>query len=336
VLLASVFAVAAVSGAYLLAQGAGAPRVAEASTETALLAQIATKDSTGDGLPDWEKSLYGIPLTATSTDYFHLGMTDGEAVAKGLIVPVATTPSAPAAQSTVPAASAVVGGVAAPGANSLTDTFAQNFFALYISATQGSGGTLTSDQINSIANQALQQLTASVQPAPDFKTASDIKVAGSGPDALKAYAASAEQIFAANNPNLPEDQLQYLGEYLNNNDPAALAKLKALAASYENTATGLAALTVPSEVAATHLALVNALARLGWQIGDFSRSDSDPLAAMIALQQHSQTVIDVASALQKTADVFSAQQITLTPGTPGASFVNAMRTITKKPAANTP
>ena len=67
---AVLFAVLAIGGSYFLATGSGAPQVAEASTETALLEQIATKDSTGDGLPDWQKALYGIPTDATTTDYF--------------------------------------------------------------------------------------------------------------------------------------------------------------------------------------------------------------------------------------------------------------------------
>jgi len=89
IILATFFSLVLIVGAYVLARGAVSPSIAEASTETALLQAIATRDSTGDGLPDWEKSLYGIPINATTTDYFHLGMTDGEAVAKGLVVPKA-------------------------------------------------------------------------------------------------------------------------------------------------------------------------------------------------------------------------------------------------------
>ena len=88
-IVAALFSVVLVVGAYVLARGIELPLTAQASTETALLQAIATRDSTGDGLPDWQKALYGIPLNSTTTDYFNLGMTDGEAVARGLIVPKA-------------------------------------------------------------------------------------------------------------------------------------------------------------------------------------------------------------------------------------------------------
>ncbi|HVM59170.1 MAG TPA: hypothetical protein VMT80_02485, partial [Candidatus Paceibacterota bacterium] len=51
ILSASLGAVALVAGAYLLARGVEHPQVAQASTESALLAQIAAKDTDGDGLP---------------------------------------------------------------------------------------------------------------------------------------------------------------------------------------------------------------------------------------------------------------------------------------------
>ncbi len=315
------FSVLLIAGAYVLAQGLVTPPVAQASTETALLEQVANKDSTGDGLPDWQKVLYGIPLDATTTDYFHLGMDDGAAVAKGLIVPVANTNALNAP--TTPTSSATVGGVPAPTQGSLTDTFSKNFFALYLSAEQANGGSLTADQINAIADQALGQLESSVAPAPDFKTAVDIKVSGSGPEALKAYAANAEAIISTYDQPLPENQLQYLQDYLTNSDPSALANLAKISTFYQDVATGLAAIPVPQELATKHLALVNSLARVGWEIGDFSRVNTDPLAAMIALDQHPQTVIDMAREFNDIEQQFASEGVTLPAGSPGAQFVTA-------------
>src|ERR1035437_7373016 len=84
---ATLFSVVIVVGAYFLARGIESPPVVQASTETALLQAIASKDSDSDGLPDWEESRYGTDPHVADT--FHLGMTDGESVAKGLIVPKA-------------------------------------------------------------------------------------------------------------------------------------------------------------------------------------------------------------------------------------------------------
>ncbi|MGH7175354.1 MAG: hypothetical protein ACREGR_03280 [Minisyncoccia bacterium] len=330
---ASALAVVMIGGAFMLARGAGQPTLAEAASATALLAQISSRDSTGDGLPDWEKPLYGIPLDATTTDYFNLGMTDGEAVAKGLIVPKAPTPGAPAIATTT--ASLVDGvGPAAPG--SLTAAFAQNFFALYVSAEEQNGGSLTTDQVNALASQALDTLASDVSPAPDFATAAQIKISGSGPDALKAYAAAAEQTFIAHEgAPVSESELQYLQDFLNG-DSSALANLQVIATSYLDTATGLAAMSVPQEAAAPHLALVNALARMGENVEDFSHVDTDPLRAILALEQYPQSVLALTDAFNGIAAAFTAENVVLARGTPGAEFVNAMAIITANQATSTP
>ena len=326
---AGVFAVAAITGAYFLAEGAGAPRVAQASTESALLEQIANKDSTGDGLPDWQKALYGIPLNATTTDYFHLGMTDGEAVAKGLIVPVATTPSASAATPSTGTTAASFG-LTAPAAGSLTDTFAKNFFSLYVSASQKAGGSLTSDQIDTLAQEALTELSASVTPAPDFKTASDIKVSGSGPDAMRAYAASVERVMNAYQVTLPEGELDYLQDYLSTGSSQDLADIAVLAKDYHDVAVGLSALPVPSELAASDLALINAAARAGDVINDFSNVSNDPLIAMLALQQYPGALVALTDSFISVSKAYAAAGVSIPAGAAGSEFVNAGNTFAKE------
>lgn len=324
-----------ISGAYLAARGGSGTPLAQASTETALLEQIAQRDSTGDGLPDWEKSLYGIPLDATSTDYFGLGMTDGEAVAKGLLVPKADGPAAatPAPDTANPT---MIGGTPAPERGSLTDTFAKSFFSLYVAAMQANGGSLTNDQINTLAQQALQQLSASATPAPDFKTMADIKVSGSGPDALKGYAAAVEHIMSVHGAKLPESELQYLQDYLDSNDSAALDHIRQLAAAYHDTASGLSALTVPQELATTHLALINALARIGDEATDFSRVTTDPLVSMLALQNYPQEVANMIAAFSALQGTFESEHVSIPSGQPGAQFQILVSNLAKPRAPSEP
>ena len=209
--LSVLFSLALIVGAYALARSVESPPVAQASEETALLQAIATKDSTGDGLPDWEKSLYGIPTDATTTDYFNLGMTDGEAVAKGLIVPKAIADISVASSSD---SSDIVDPSLppAPADDTLTATFSKNFITLYLEAVQANGGddNLSDDEIQNVANETMQSLTSSVTAAPDYKSASDLTVSGSGTDALKAFAVSAEAVLAANTDDATTSEINYL------------------------------------------------------------------------------------------------------------------------------
>ncbi|MBU6388354.1 hypothetical protein KGQ72_00525 [Patescibacteria group bacterium] len=328
VLAATLFSAVLVVGAYLFARGVESPQVAQASTETALLQAIATRDTSGDGLPDWEKTLYGIPINATTTDYFHLGMTDGEAVAKGLIVPKAIADiSVPTSSST--AALNPDGSLPpAPADGTLTAAFAKNFLSLFLAAKQANGGADLSDsQMNDISNQALNSLSSIVVAAPDFKSMKDLAVAGSGPDALKAFAVSAEAVLLKNTSNATTSEINYLKSALLNNDATAYPHIISIAKAYRDSAVGLAMLPVPSELAADDLALVNALMRISEITTDFTRTETDPLAAMLALNQYPQTALALGTAFATIGKLYAAAGVVLPAGAPGASFVNLIENV---------
>jgi len=321
--IATLFSVVLVVGAFLLARGVGSPPAAEASAETALLATIATRDSTGDGLPDWQKALYGIPLNATTTDYFNLGMTDGEAVAKGLIVPkaiadlaVATSSGAQSSDSSLPAAT--------PG--SLTDIFAKQFFTLYIQAKQANGGVeLSTDQTNTLATQALNTLPALIAAAPNYKSASDLTRGRSGVEAFKAFAAGVEAVIIKNRQasDATKNELIYLQAAVDQNDSSALASLTSLAKMYRDSAVGIAALPVPPELASADAALVNALMRQSQIVSDFARVNVDPLATIAAIDQYmrlDQAFSDVFSGI---TSAYQTSGVSIPTGTPGALFLQA-------------
>ena len=323
---ATLFSMILVGGAYVLARDIESPRTADASTETALLQAIATRDSNGDGLPDWQGALYGIPLDSTTTDYFNLGMTNGEAVARGLIVPKAVADIAIATSS---GQSVIVDPSLPPasGAGTLTDAFAKNFFTLYIKAKQANGGAVLSQaQVDNLATQTLNTLSSMVVVAPDYKSAGDLTVVGSGVEALKTFAVSVEAIITQNRKvsGATKSEILYLQDVVENGDTSALSSLVAVAKMYRDSAVGLAALPVPAELAADDLALINLMMRSSQITSDFARVNTDPLAAMLALEQYVQVSQSVAQTFVTMSDVYLAAGITFPAGTPGADFLNAI------------
>jgi len=320
---AALFSVVVVVGAYELAKSVEVPQVAQASAETALLQVIASKDSDGDGLPDWEETLYG--ADPQNPDSFGLNMTDGEAVAKGLIVPkaIADVPAAPTTSASNNDIDYKAYGLTAPTEGTLTDAFAKNFFTLYLSAKQANGGTdLSPTDTNAIASQALDALSASITSAPDFKSANDLTVSGAGQDALRAFAINAETVLRKNTSTATTSELIYLQYLVNGNDATAGTQLASIAKAYRDSAAGLAALSVPSELATAHLALVNALMRVSEVVGDFARVNTDPLTAMIALQQYVPAAQNLGEAFIDVGTVYRNAGIVLNKDMPGASFVN--------------
>lgn len=334
-LTATLFSVALVAGAYVLARGFEIPPTAQASAETALLQAIATRDSNGDGLPDWQKVLYGIPLTSTTTDYFNLGMTDGEAVAKGLIVPKAIADIAIATssgQSTIvdPSLPPV------PAEGTLTSAFAENFFTLYLKAKQANGGVeLSQTQIDTLATQALEDLSSMVAVAPEYKTAKDLTVSGSGVEALRTFAANAEAVLLKNKNDATKNEILYLQDVVQNGDTTALPHLISIAKMYRDSAVGLAALPVPAELATDAIALINALMRASEITSDFARVNTDPLTAMFALSQYVQIGQSFAATFAGISDIYTATGAVLSDGMPGALFIKIATNIREQQRAVT-
>lgn len=328
---ATLFALALIVGAYILARGVAVPPTVQASEESALLKAIATKDSDADGLPDWEEALYG--TDSHNADSLHLGMTDGDAVARGLIVPKAIADVAVATSS--PTGAGPDDSLpTAPADGTITAAFAKNFFTQYLAAKEANGGAdLSESAMQDIANQALRALSAAVIAAPDFKSSRDIAVSGSGPDALKAFAVSAEAILLKNTNNATTSEINYLKNAVQNDDTGAFVHIASIAKGYRDSAAGLAALPVPAELAASDLALVNAMMRASEIITDFTRVESDPMATMLALQQYPQTVLALGTAFINIGKTYATAGIALPAGAPGASFVNLMKDIADEQAA---
>ena len=332
VLAATLFSVVLIMSAYALARGVAAPPVAQASTETALLQAIATRDSDGDGLPDWEEALYG--TDARNQDSFHLGMTDSEAVAKGLIVPkaIADVPTT----SSIPAGRVITDPSlpSAPAEGTLTAAFAKNFFTLYINAVQQTpDGNLSQADMQSVASAALAELAQSVTLAPDFKSMQSLTVTGSGPEAMKAFAVSAEAVFLANKGTATNTETVYLQKAIEDNDTTALPQIASIAKVYRSVATGLAVLPVPAELANDGLALINAMARMSEITEDFTRVNDDPIATMLALQQYPQAVQNLGNTFIRIGNIYKTAGVSFQKGEPGASFVNLVANIAAKQKA---
>lgn len=320
--LAVLFSAGLIVSAYLLARSIGNPPLAVASEEAALLQAIASRDTDGDGLPDWEESLYGTDPNIVDT--LKLGMTDREAVSRGLVIPKAIAEVSTGVSTQGAPVHAPDGSLPpSPAEGTLTAAFAKNFFTLYISAKQANGGAnLSKSEMESIARDALDQLSAVLVTAPDFKSAQDIKVEGTGADALMQFAVTAEAVLLKNTSTAKMSEIQYLKRALQENDTEAFTHMASLAKAYRDSAAGLSALGVPRELAAADLAFINALMRLSEIITDFTRANTDPLATMLALKQYPQAAIALSNSLVMVGEVYKNAGLTLPANAPGASFVN--------------
>lgn len=332
---ASVFSAALVITAYAIARDAGAPAYVLASTEEDLLKQIASKDSDGDGLPDWEEALYG--TDPKSTDSKKLGISDAEAVAKGLIVP-----KVPAdAEAINPGSGEKVlidGSLPVPAQGTLTRAVSEHIIASYTAALQRSpSGTLSAEDVQRLVQEIVQGLDSSFGAPPDFKKKSDLHITKNNDlQSLKNFATDAEAVLLVNKANATNTPLGYLQSYLQEGDSTALLKLQALAKLYQDSAAGLSVLPVPESIAGDHLAMVNAFSRFGRVAKAFTQADTDPLVTMLALKQYQDVIKQLGDSFLNINLAFKKAGVVYAPGEPGSAYIGMIDKVIEEQKAREP
>lgn len=287
---------------------------ANATSTHDLLVQYAAKDTDADGLPDWEEVLYGTDPNNAHT--VEADVLDGEAVSKGLVKPkFASATSTPIKVEDLPGTTA--------GENTVTDQFARALFGQYLA--QAGNTPPTPEQIASFVEKAVADLERSQQSADTF-TAGQVKVSGAGSDALVTYAASIETVFAKNASSPEKSEVEYLADAVQKNDTAALTQVRKIGATYTTLAKGYVAESVPREAAVPHLAVANALARIGTDITDFGAMDKDPLRAYLGLARYQEDVPKLVAALTALHAVYQSEQVVVPEGTTGAFFYKLLVT----------
>ncbi len=302
--LASSVAVAFIVCAYLFSGPFSfRPTTVDAATAETLLKAYATKDSDSDGLPDWQETLYGTdPANPQSVQ---AGLTDGEAVAQGLVKPKF--------QSEAQAQSAVIDtGVAD---DSITAQFAREFFTEYLT-TYGGSANLTNEQLTAFTEQAVQKLVANHRSSPAF-SASKTRTSGTGTSALRTYATLSDSVFSKNTVQTEKSELEYLSDALEKNDASALLKLKSIGKTY--TALGVAFIKIPVPVEArdAHIRVANAFATMGEVVSDMGSSSSDPLRSMLGLMLYRDATVELAQSLANLYTVFDTSGVVFTENDSG-------------------
>jgi hypothetical protein len=287
---------------------------ANAASTQALLQAYATRDSDGDGLPDWEEALYGLdPHNAHS---FSPDMTDGEAVARGLVKPKFLISDT--ASSTASTTDDLDGSVSAPG--SLTAQFSQILLTQYLTESSNDDGTPSDTDLTTAAQIALQTFAQTNEHQNEY-TIAQVQVGNTGQDAMKKYAADAENVFAENNPGTQENELIYFSDVVEKNDPNALKNLIAIGNSYTDMAPAFMKLQVPIEAENSHLEIANAMYRLGADVTDMSMLNSDPLRAYFGLAQYQADAQSLSKGVADIGTIFSTEQVTIPQSVPGYYFI---------------
>jgi hypothetical protein len=320
---ASLLALLMVSAGYLLSGPSFlSDKFANAGTTDDLLKAYASKDTDGDGLPDWQEALYGTdPNKAISNPY---GIPDGQAAKEGKLTPQTSASQLPSDGTGTTSVKDILNQIPGtdPASGSVTEQFSHEFLQEVIDTSGGQ--QLTSDQQQQIATKLATKYAAKAGSL-FVSNYSLVSIHTDPTVSVKSYAGSIEQVFINNDVPVTANQpLPLIEALIQNNDESARPKLKVLSDSYAGITSDLLTLRVPPQLASQHLALIKGFDSLHKATAAFVIYEKDPLGVMGALSTYQPTSASVTEALKSIAtSILSTGEPAA--GEPGAIIVNIAR-----------
>ena len=252
------------------------------------MGDLVNKSTTGDGIPDWEKRLYGLDPTKKENVP---GVPDSVTIAK--------LQAEQEAQNGLPSSSGQ------DNSNlTQTDKFSQDLFATVAAATQD-GQPLdqaTVDQLsNSLNDQIQNSAPRKVWTMADIQVTNDNSV-----NAVKKYDVAFNNLYPKNLPNYtPMDVLQkFVGDGTSVDD-SALSELNPIILQINGVIVGMTKIEVPQSIAVFHLNFLNALEDIQENLSDVRLYDTDSLAAFTAINQYSANAAKVATSMESLSNAIN-------------------------------
>jgi hypothetical protein len=312
---ASLIAVLMVAGGYFL-PGSKFPKTKEVNAELTdeLLASYVAKDTDGDGLVDWQESLYGTDINKSDSDGD--GISDGDAVRQGLLTPTSLSSELPAEEGPIDVNEIPVGD---PAPGSVTDEFSKAFFEAYM--RESGGQPMDADAQNELVQRLLADYTArGVRALGSSYTL--VSVRQSPGTTVHDYAVAVQSVLQ--NEGRAEgatEPMQLMQALMENKDESARQKLLKLANAQTSIARALLTMSVPPQLADEHLLMLQSTDSLGKSTRMIANYEKDPIGAMSALAIYAPTSRSFLASLQGVGTTILSQGGEPAPGTAEAYMV---------------
>lgn len=256
---------------------------------TAVVGDLVNKDTDGDGIPDWEESLWGTDPTKKETTP---GIPDSVAISK-----------LKASQGTSAGTTATAD--QKPENLTKTDQFSRELFATVASLNQnGAMDQTTVDKISSsLADHIKNSTPRKIYMLSDIKVTQDNSVAS-----VKKYENAVNSLDNNLKKKYPTkgavaDILKRFIVDQNNIDITVLPELDPFIKQAEEGVNGMLKINVPSDLAQVHLDIINATERLMENESDFQSFDTDPIVAMTGISKYQENMNLYASAFEKYINI---------------------------------
>jgi len=243
-------------------------------------------DSDGDGLKDWEETLWKTDPQNRDTDEDET--PDGEEVQVGRD-PVKPGPDDKLSERLIPIAGEN------QASESETESLSKRFFAEYLSLKKE--GNLDQAAKDNLIDSFVENLPEG--ESADAYEISDLALMGDNSyQTLESYGNKLRAVIIEHSGASVESDASIISRVMKSEDDGFLEDLQENISLYEDTLADLKILKVPSDVAKDQLALMNSIADIKKILEEIMQSPKDPVLALAALKRYPQTGEDVVVVLR--------------------------------------
>lgn len=269
-------------------------------------------DTDGDGLKDWEESLWNTDPLNKDTDGD--GTTDGQEVKDGRD-PLKKGPNDRSESGQVSTPDAKV----SASAFNATEALSKDLFAHYLNLKQSNKEvdpkaqqTLISDVLSS-ANATL--------PFATF-TSAKLNVVQDSVEAGRLYGNTLTKIAREKSPKRTENELLILSQIIQKGDStgAWTKKLNSIGDAYINIAKAYSTMTVPAGFVELHVEYMNILSSIGSDILGMAKFSTDPALTAGSLGRYNQDTETLGKLLKQYKEQFRGAKIVFNRNDPGFTF----------------
>jgi len=259
------------------------------------------EDSDGDGLSNWEETLWG--TDSNNPD------TDGDGVSDGVEVETGRYPTIAG-----PDDIRNPGEVLRPHAESttapvnMTDSVAQTFFAEYLS--RRTYEPLSSEEEYTIIDSVLQNVNA---PTQTLFPIEQVQTVVSNEETMRAYGNELGEALAKHSPKGLENEFAIFSRAVENEDEVALAQLDLIIEAYKGFLTEIYTMRVPTEFITNHIYLVHSAESVLSGVEGMRAFFEDPLRGLKSVSLYEVAVNDLIQSHRGLINLFQEKGIIFNP-----------------------
>lgn len=236
-------------------------------TQKVAFQDIVNRDTDGDGIADWEEALWGTNTNSVDTDAD--GISDFDFISSK--------------RAELEKAN---GGQGENETLNETDLFAQELFATIISLKES--GSLTAENLDNISKK-LAGSVGEKKELPDIYFIEQLKIKSnpSQKDRL-AYNTELQKLINKYADNKLGQELAVFGQVSEDESGKELEPLRQTVKGYLDFSLDFSKVTVPADIAITHLAVINGMQKTGVALSNMLYLYENPLVGLIGVGQYSE------------------------------------------------